>query len=55
MEKGIEKGIERGMEKSKVEIATKFLSIGLSAKQVAEGTGLNIEEVKKLQEQMYVK
>ena len=42
------KGEKFGIEKGKIEVAKSFLKMGLSVEQVAEGTGLSIEEVKKL-------
>ena len=44
-EDGVEKGIERGIEKGKLETAHNFLKMGMSAEQVALGTGLSLEEV----------
>jgi len=45
---GIEIGLERGKLESAIEIAKKFLSLGLSMDQVIVGTGLSAEEVEKL-------
>ena len=42
------KGEKEGIEKGKMETATKFLNMGLSVEQVAEGTGLSLETVKSL-------
>ena len=45
---GISLGITQGEHKKAVETAKKFLSMGLSVEQVADGTGLSIEEIEKL-------
>ena len=45
---GISLGITQGEHKKAVETARKFLSMGLSIEQVANGTGLSIEEIEKL-------
>ena len=47
-ERGISLGITQGEQKAKLETARKFLSMGLSVEQVANGTGLSIEEIEKL-------
>ena len=41
-------GITQGAYQKAVETAKKFLSMGLSVEQVADGTGLSIEEIEKL-------
>ncbi len=57
MEKGIEKGLAEGIEnglaegqrKANEDIARKLKSMGvLSAEQIAETTGLSVEEIEKL-------
>ena len=40
-----EEAFEDGVEKGKLETARNFLKMGLSAEQVALGTGLSVEEV----------
>ena len=45
---GISLGITQGAYQKAVETAKKFLSMGLSVEQVADGTGLSIEEIEKL-------
>ena len=45
---GEERGISLGAYQKAVETAKKFLSMGLSVEQVANGTGLSIEEIEKL-------
>ncbi|MBR6198638.1 MAG: Rpn family recombination-promoting nuclease/putative transposase [Spirochaetales bacterium] len=64
MEKGLERGMEKGMKKglikgmkkgyakgshrAKLENASNFLKMGLSIDQVAQGTGLTVEEIQKI-------
>jgi predicted transposase/invertase (TIGR01784 family) len=43
-----EEGRERGREEQGIAVAKNFLAMGLSPEQVAKGTGLDIETVKKL-------
>ena len=45
---GISLGITQGAYQKAVETARKFLSMGLSVEQVADGTGLSVEEIEKL-------
>ena len=47
-ERGISIGLSQGAREAKLETAKKFLSMGLSVEQVANGTGLSIEEIEKL-------
>ena len=47
-ERGISLGITQGEHKKAIETAKKFLSMGLSVEQVADGTGLSVEEIEKL-------
>ena len=47
-EHGFSLGITQGAYQKAVETARKFLSMGLSIEQVANGTGLSIEEIEKL-------
>ena len=47
-ERGISLGITQGAYQKAVETARKFLSMGLSVEQVANGTGLSIEDIEKL-------
>jgi predicted transposase/invertase (TIGR01784 family) len=46
---GIAEGFERGARKNAIETARKYLGLGLSAEQVAQGSSLTIEEVRNLQ------
>ena len=45
---GEKRGISLGAYRKAVETAKKFLSMGLSVEQVANGTGLSVEEIEKL-------
>ena len=47
---GIEQGIAQGIAQNRIETARKFLSMGIAPAQVAEGTGLSLEEVRKLED-----
>ena len=49
LEEGMEKGIEKGEKQKAIEIATKLLNKGFSVEEVAEDTGLDVEEVKNIQ------
>ena len=42
---GISQGIAQGEHLKAIETAKKFLTMGISIEQVAQGTGLSIEEV----------
>ena len=48
-EKGVSKGIQQGIQQGEhlkaIETAKKFLTMGISIEQVAQGTGLSIEEI----------
>ena len=45
---GEERGISIGAQQAKLETARKFLAMGLSIEQVADGTGLSVGEIEKL-------
>ena len=47
-ERGISIGLSQGAQQAKLETARKFLAMGLSIEQVADGTGLSPEEIEKL-------
>ena len=47
-EEGISIGLERGSHQTKLETARKFISMGLSPEQVAQGTNLPLEMVMEL-------
>ena len=42
---GVSDGISQGEHQAKIETAKKFLAMGISIEQVAQGTGLSVEEV----------
>lgn len=48
MAEGMAKGMAEGKTKAIIETAKRLLSMGLDMEQVAQGTGLSIEEVRKL-------
>ena len=52
IEKGMQKGIQRGMQKGRMEgiceTAKKLIAMNLSIEQIAQATGLSIEEIAKL-------
>ena len=48
MEKGMEKGVKTGIAKNKIDSAKRFLALGLTPEQVAQGTDLPLAEVLKL-------
>ena len=45
---GISIGLSQGVQQAKLETAKNLLSIGLSQNQIAQVTGLSVEEIKKL-------
>ena len=49
IEKGIEQGIEQGIgigeERKSIELAKKFLALGITPEQIAEGTGLPLKQI----------
>ena len=45
---GLQEGLAQGAEQKAIETAKKFISMGLSLAQVAEGTGLPLEKVQEL-------
>ena len=47
-DKGMTQGFDRGSRDTKIATARSFLAMGLSAQQVAQGTGLTLEEVETL-------
>ena len=47
-QEGIEEGLAEGALQKAIETAKNFLKMGLSIEQVAQGTGLSIEEVEQL-------
>ena len=51
-QRGISIGEQRGRIEAKLDTAKNLLDMGLSLAQVAQGTGLSIEEIKELQQKM---
>ena len=47
-EEGLSKGISQGAEQAKIETAKNLLNMGLTLKQIAQGTGLPLETVENL-------
>ena len=48
IEKGMAKGIEEGIEKTRLENAKKMLVKGFSVSDIADITGLSVEEINSL-------
>ena len=49
MQRGMEQGLQRGIQQKAVETAINFLKMKvLSCEQIAQGTGLSLEEVQEL-------
>ena len=44
-QRGYKEGVSDGISQAKIETAKKFLTMGISIEQVAQGTGLSLEEV----------
>lgn len=55
MERGIEQGIDIGKQKGidigKLEVAANLLRMGMALEQIAQGTGLSLEQIKELKEE----
>ncbi len=51
-EKGIQIGHEKGREAEKIEVAKNSLKAGVPIDVIAEITGLSIDEIKQLQEEI---
>jgi predicted transposase/invertase (TIGR01784 family) len=47
-EEGLEEGIQKGIQKGIQETARNFKKIGIPVEQIAQGTGLSLEEIAKL-------
>ena len=47
-DKGMAQGFDKGSRDTKIATARAFLAMGLSVQQVAQGTGLPVEEVEAL-------
>lgn len=50
-EEGIEEGIERGIEQGKMDVALNLLRRNFPVEEIAEITGLSIEQIQTLQAQ----
>ena len=50
--KGEKKGEIRGKFEAKIETAKNFYKMGLSIEQIAKGTGLSIQEIQKITEEI---
>ena len=59
-EEGIQKGLEKGREEGReegarlkaIQTTKEFLKLGVSIEVISQGTGLSIEEVRKLQDEL---
>ena len=49
---GVEKGIEKGVSEEKKRSVLRYSQLGLTAEQIAKGSDLPLEEVKKLLKEM---
>ena len=52
LEEGLAKGREEGREERNLEVAINFLQLGTPCEIVAKATGLSMEEVAKLKEEV---
>jgi len=48
LQEGLKEGIAQGQHQKAIEMAVKLKSMGLSVDQIAEATGLTIDEIEKL-------
>ena len=46
--KGIQQGLQQGVQQEKIETIHRLQAMGLSVEQIAQGAGMNVDEVKKL-------
>ena len=46
--KGLQQGLQQGVQQEKIETIHRLQSMGLSVEQIAQGAGMNVDEVKKL-------
>ena len=46
--KGIQQGLQQGVQQEKTETIHRLQAMGLSVEQIAQGAGMNVDEVKKL-------
>ncbi|NJK28593.1 MAG: hypothetical protein HC925_09475 [Coleofasciculaceae cyanobacterium SM2_3_26] len=49
LEEGMQIGEQQGRQEEKMVVAINLLSMGLTAEQIAQATGLTIEQVQQLQ------
>ncbi|QXM05186.1 hypothetical protein [Crassaminicella indica] len=52
IEKGIAQGIEKGIEKGKIDMIKKLLSLGANEDMLMEASGLSLEAIKKIKEEI---
>ena len=52
LQKGLQQGIEKGEYNKAIENARNFLDLGISVEIVAQGTGLSLEEVNKIKDEL---
>ena len=55
LSKGISQGIKQGVYQEKLETAKNFLLMGLSIEQISRGTGLSLETIKQLSEDLQLR
>lgn len=51
-ELGLQKGLQKGAQQANEESARNFLAMGMEVEAIAQGTGLSVEHVQKIKEQM---
>jgi predicted transposase/invertase (TIGR01784 family) len=49
---GLKQGMQRGMQEGKLEVARNLIKINLSTEQITEVTGLELQRIEKLREQI---
>ena len=47
-QRGYKEGVSDGISQAKIETAKKFLTMGISIEQVAQGTGLSLETIENI-------
>jgi predicted transposase/invertase (TIGR01784 family) len=52
IKEGLEKGLEKGLKEATIKNAKNFLIMGLDINMVAKGTGLSVEEILKIKEEL---
>ena len=48
IQQGLQQGLQQGAYEKAIETAKKFLAMGISIEQVAQGTGLSVEAINNL-------